>query len=766
MSRPASPPLEKLVTLFTHARRGAFAIALYDRLAVRRDITTALRERLAQPVYEVVLSEQERNPTDLIRALQPKPAEVVCLYDLERALPQALGYLDLQREVLVEMDIALLCWVTAFGHRMLAQQAPNFYAFRTTVCDFTTAESQPPTASLFIGRRRELKKLTALLPAGGLVLLTGQGGIGKTTLAQQAVQPTRAHWSGGTAWVNCATRPPLDDILLTAAVALIGDVMQQCRADERQQRLAEALRERPCLLVLDNFETIAEDSAVLRWLQTISAPSTALLVSRQRVPSLRVPTLRLSTLSTNDAVRLFTQRARHAGWEGTDAAGLPRLCALVGNLPLAIALLAPRAAELPLPVLEDVLQHHSAALANDTDLTLAEDQQRIAACFLVSFDLLSEGARVLLTRLSLLPDGLEERFVAPFTTIAEWHQPLAECRRYALLSLEQQRYRFHPLVHSIALAQLGDALHEWQRRFVAFFRQLLLDNHDINDRDQRAVLDAEWRNALAAAETAEALQDWDTVGTLSAWLGDFLLLRGRWVEREHLNQRALAASRLAGDRQAEAGGLNNLGIVYWHQGRWADAEAAYQQSLALCRELGERHGEGQTLNSLGIVYWHQGRWAEAEVVFQHSLAIRRELGDRHGEGQTLTNLGIVYKDQGRWAEAEACYQHSLAIRRELGDRHGEGQTLNNLGLVYQDQGRWADAEAAYQQSLALCRELGERHGEGNTLANLALLRQAQGDKTEALRLAREALRVFEATEDEAAQEKVRQLVAAWEPQAQ
>ena len=723
---PASLPLEKLVTLLTHTRRGAFAIALYDRLAVRRDITTALRERLGQPVYEVVLSEQERNPIDLIRALKPKPGEVICLYDLERALPQALGYLDLQREVLVEMDIALLCWVTAFGHRMLAQQAPNFYAFRTTVFDFTTAESQPPTASLFIGRRRELKKLTALLPAGGLVLLTGQGGIGKTTLAQQAVQQTRAHCSGGTAWVNCATRPRLDDILLTAAVALIGDVMQQCRPDERQQRLAEVLRERPCLLVLDNFETIAEDSAVLRWLQTISAPSTALIVSRQRVPSLRVPTLRLSTLSTNDAVRLFTQRARAAGWEGTDAKSLPRLCTLVGNLPLAIALLAPRAAELPLPVLEEALQHHSAALANDHSLTLAEDQQRIAACFLVSFDLLSEGARVLLTRLSILPDGLEERFVAPFTAITEWHQPLAECRRYALLSLEQQRYRFHSLLHPIALAQLGDMLPAWQRRFVAFFCQLVRDNGEINDGAQRAVLDAEWRNALAAAETAETLQDWEAVSTLSAWLGDFLRLRGRWVEHEHLNQRALAASRLAGDRQAEADGLNDLGIVYWHQRRWADAAAVYQQSLALRRELGDRHGEGRTLNNLGVVYWHQGRWAEAE----------------------------------------ACYQQDLALCRELGDRHGEGRTLNNLGLVYQDQERWTDAAAVYQQSLALRRELGDRHGEGQTLANLALLREAQGDKIEALRLAREALQVFEATEDKAAQERVRQFVAAWEPSAQ
>src|SRR5262249_35744276 len=111
VSTTGSQPLEKLVTLLTHARRGAFAIALYDRLAVRRDITAALHERLSQPIYEVALSEQERNPIDLIRALRPKPGDVVCLCDLERAFPEALGYLDLQREALVDMDISLVCWV-------------------------------------------------------------------------------------------------------------------------------------------------------------------------------------------------------------------------------------------------------------------------------------------------------------------------------------------------------------------------------------------------------------------------------------------------------------------------------------------------------------------------------------------------------------------------------------------------------------------------------------------------------------------------------
>jgi hypothetical protein len=53
-------------------------------------------------------------------------------------------------------------------------------------------------------------------------------------------------------------------------------------------------------------------------------------------------------------------------------------------------------------------------------------------------------------------------------------------------------------------------------------------------------------------------------------------------------------------------------------------------------------------------------------------------------------------------------------------------------------------------------------GEGKTLENLGLLRAAQGNLAGALALEREALRVRETTEDEAAKQEARRLVAKWE----
>jgi hypothetical protein len=168
----------------------------------------------------------------------------------------------------------------------------------------------PPT---FVGRERETEELRAWLTAGGVVALTGLGGVGKTALAQRVAQAMQPHFVGGTAWVNCETAPSLGGILSEMAVTLIGEGARQLRPDEQRQAVDEALRRRPCLIVLDNFETIAQDGEVLEFLKTVAAPSGVLLTSRENVPHVGARTKPLDELPSEDAVRLFTTLARDAG---------------------------------------------------------------------------------------------------------------------------------------------------------------------------------------------------------------------------------------------------------------------------------------------------------------------------------------------------------------------------------------------------------------------------------------------------------------------
>ncbi len=460
----APPQREKLLTLLTHARRAVIAVALYDRLSTRREIVAAVRERLmpARPVHEVHLSERERNPIDLIRTLKPAEGDVVCLFDLERALPDALGHLDLQRETLVEMGISLIVWVTTYEHRELANRAPNFYAFRTSTFDFTTpAESALPRGNerAFIGRERELARLADALRLGGCVVLSGTGGVGKTALAGEAARGVHGHFVGGVVWIDCESKPPLNDVVLKGAVALVGEFARQMRPDEQRQRLDDVLRDRACLLVLDNFEAVTEDSELLRWLKTVSSSSSVLVVARHSVPYLRAPGLDLEPLPIADAVQLFWERAVAGGGGGNhDRAAIDDLCHLAGCLPLAIELVAPCLAELSADALARLLRQTLPRRRLFSNLVREQTSispfDRIFASFQVAFNRRSEQAQTLLLRLSAFREGAPSEDVSSLTGISEWREPLAECVRWSMVRLNGDRYVFHPLIRRLALARL------------------------------------------------------------------------------------------------------------------------------------------------------------------------------------------------------------------------------------------------------------------------------------------------------------------------
>ncbi len=178
--------------------------------------------------------------------------------------------------------------------------------------------------------------------------------------------------------------------------------------------------------------------------------------------------------------------------------------------------------------------------------------------------------------------------------------------------------------------------------YVAHYGQLVVDNDDINHLHKLATLDEEWQNALAAADYAETSGDAPSLYRLSEYLGDYLLLRGRWSEQERLNRRALEAARRTRDRQAEGRALMGLGAVYQRQGRWEEAIESYEQSLVIERELGDRIGEGKTLENLALLYRAQGDIPKALEWERQALQVLQTTEDRRA----------IEKAQGLIAEWE------------------------------------------------------------------------------------------------------------------
>jgi predicted ATPase len=271
------------------------------------------------------------------------------------------------------------------------------------------AGNLPAEPNSFIGRERDLAELARLLGEVRALTLSGPGGIGKTRLA---VRLARDVLSGGG---DEGPGDP-DEAWLIELADWHGPVAQAVATalgiHEEQgvplaQTLAEALRSRHMLLILDTCEHQVSDCATLvqlllarcPWLRIIATSREPLRVRGEtvwRVPPLDLPPgdARDAELAAHEAVRLFAARAAEArpGFALTsdNTASVARLCRTLDGIPLGIELSAARVRALSVEQIADRLRDRF-QLLNSGDRTAPRRQQTLRATVDWSYELLDEA---------------------------------------------------------------------------------------------------------------------------------------------------------------------------------------------------------------------------------------------------------------------------------------------------------------------------------------------------------------------------------------
>jgi predicted ATPase/class 3 adenylate cyclase len=292
-------------------------------------------------------------------------------------------------------------------------------------------ESFPPLASLdafpgnlplqvssFIGRERELARVSDALDAARVVTLTGVGGVGKTRLALQVAAQVVPRFREG-AWLVelAAVRDP--EGVPAAFAAVFG---LTARADQTvEDSLVEFLRAKQLLLVVDNCEhLLAPVAELVERVERVAAGVVVLATSREglglegeqnlTVPSLAAPapTDDLDAIAASDAVTLFVQRAQRAVVEFTltpdNAPAVAQVCRRLDGIALAIELAAARVGVLTPAELARRLDQRFRILAGGHRSTV-ERHQTLRAMIDWSYELLNEAEQLLLVRLSIFVGG-------------------------------------------------------------------------------------------------------------------------------------------------------------------------------------------------------------------------------------------------------------------------------------------------------------------------------------------------------------------------
>ncbi len=282
------------------------------------------------------------------------------------------------------------------------------------------ANNLPGELTSFIGRGAELAEVAELLSQVRLLTLTGAGGCGKTRLALQAAAGALEGHLDGVWWVELAR---LEDAALvpTAVIGAIG--LREVPGRGPLETLIGYLRARRALLVLDNCEHLVVACAELADALLRACPSLTVLATSRAplgmpgetawlVPSMSLPAdarrQPVEVLRGSDAVRLFLDRAGQMAPNFTiteaNAPAIAEICHELDGIPLAIELAAARVRMLAPRQIAHRLGDRFHLLTGGSRMAMPR-QQTLQASIDWSYELLSDGERALLRRLSVFTGG-------------------------------------------------------------------------------------------------------------------------------------------------------------------------------------------------------------------------------------------------------------------------------------------------------------------------------------------------------------------------
>lgn len=630
-----------------------------------------------------------------------------------------------------------------------------------------SAAAAPPDASPaigadggFIGRTSERQRIATLLEREDLRLLTlaGPGGIGKTRLAQRALQDLAARFADGARFVRLEDVSTPDDAVVR--IAREADVALRGRGAALEQ-LCAALRGRQMLLVLDNFEPLAASAAALLDPLLAACPRLKLLVTsrvrlglagEQLMPLEGLPCPEREDsdhLETFDAARLFIAAARRvepALLPAAEAAAIVDICHQLDGLPLALELAAAWTRVLSCEAIAAELRAGT-ELLRATDASHPARHASMEVVFEQSWKHLAPAERDALASLSLFRGGFSAE--AARAVVGAPLPVLSALADKSLLRKDGARLALHPLLQQLARARLqGPREAQVCAAHAAYFhRQLAQLRHGTAGGDRAALqaIDDEFENARLAWQYAIEHGQGDALRASALTLFEFTDHRARFEDGLALARQVLDAPLAARDLGLRALLQAQAGWTLARLGRYDAAEVEARQALDAARDARDTDAQFQALSTLGSCTWTTGRLPEAKRHFTQALRLARSAGLAHESATVFENLALVEKHLGDYEASFAHAQDALAQHRSNGDMAAVALCLSNLGstAIFMDD---LDAAAAYlRESL----ELTERHGLASTrlyaLANLTELAMKRGDAAAARRHAERAVELTDAS---------------------
>lgn len=617
----------------------------------------------------------------------------------------------------------------------------------------------------FVGRRRALQRcLRALKSVSGEegcsegVLLTGMGGLGKSSLATRLCERMSGHQRF--VWVGRMDEQQLlhglggqlDD---AAALAVLNEPL--ALKLRLRKLLEDHLATEPALFVFDDFEQNAEReadgslkldpqgqtilepvalgvlSALLAAVHELGSESRVIVTCQYRFPLPGPGSLYLESLETlhgadlNKKVRQLDALKADGKMDAELRERATRLAA--GN---------PRLLERMNAVLADTATDSEAVLAA---LEGAAEQFREDVLLRKLLDLQTETCRGLLARISVY--GLPVDRAALEAVAGGW--PLEpHLSRAAALGLvestqapgeENRQYFVSELLAPLLAAELASGERkEVCARAARQLYQVWWVALERTTTEERAL--EIHRLAMLGEEKEVAVRVADAIAS-------------RWYHSSRFREAELlcrATLQLGEDFRV----LHALANAESVLGNSVEALEHYEQALTQCppylpgmpEECSRQRA--QILHNIATQLAQQGELQRALELWAEAQQIQEATADEMGKAATFHGLATALAQQGDISRARQLWELALSINEAIGNTRAIAVIVGSLARINAQQGDTTDALQLWERALRINVEMNDEQGKATNLHNMGCF-LAQRDSSRAFELWNQSLRINQAT---------------------